>query len=85
MFQWFLYNILQHNYLYLHYVKYSNFFQKRERSEDCVLLVSFGNPLLDATAVVEDTALHKKFKLPKDGQLEVNDSQKELFSLVPNK
>ncbi|XP_068223599.1 uncharacterized protein [Palaemon carinicauda] len=46
------------------------------------LLVSFGNPLLDITAVVKDRSLHDKFQLPVDGQLEVNEKQRALFNLV---
>ncbi|KAA0203189.1 hypothetical protein HAZT_HAZT003811 [Hyalella azteca] len=46
------------------------------------LLVAFGNPLLDMTAVVEDQSLHERFSLPTDGQLEVSEEQKELFNLV---
>ncbi|XP_050739987.1 uncharacterized protein LOC127010163 isoform X2 [Eriocheir sinensis] len=46
------------------------------------LLVSFGNPLLDLTAVVKDATLHRCFGLPVDGQLEVNSSQRPVFSHV---
>ncbi|KAF2367106.1 Carbohydrate kinase PfkB [Trinorchestia longiramus] len=46
------------------------------------LLVAFGNPLLDMTAVVADKRLHVRFSLPTDGQLEVSEEQLELFSLV---
>ncbi|KAK7078852.1 hypothetical protein SK128_026465 [Halocaridina rubra] len=46
------------------------------------LLLAFGNPLLDITAVVKDKTLHEKFHLPVDGQLEVNEKQRALFSLV---
>ncbi|XP_045134796.1 adenosine kinase-like isoform X2 [Portunus trituberculatus] len=46
------------------------------------LLVSFGNPLLDITAVVKDNELHHRFSLPIDGQLEVEDTQRPVFSHV---
>lgn len=46
------------------------------------VLVSFGNPLLDITAVVRDRSLHDEFQLPVDGQLEVNEKQRALFNLV---
>ncbi|KAK8754321.1 hypothetical protein OTU49_015596 [Cherax quadricarinatus] len=49
------------------------------------LLVAFGNPLLDITAVVKDRSLHDEFQLPVDGQLEVNAQQRALFSLVMKK
>ncbi|ROT82301.1 uncharacterized protein [Penaeus vannamei] len=46
------------------------------------LLVAFGNPLLDMTAVVKDRSLHDKFGLPVDGQLEVSNKQRAIFSQV---
>ncbi|XP_071513399.1 uncharacterized protein [Panulirus ornatus] len=49
------------------------------------LLVAFGNPLLDITAVVKDRTFHDKFLLPVDGQLEVNEQQRALFSMVMKK
>ncbi|XP_063847127.1 uncharacterized protein LOC135092489 isoform X2 [Scylla paramamosain] len=49
------------------------------------LLVSFGNPLLDITAVVKDNELHHRFCLPIDGQLEVDDTQRPVFSHVMEK
>ncbi|XP_042220016.1 adenosine kinase-like [Homarus americanus] len=49
------------------------------------LLVAFGNPLLDITAVVKDRGLHDEFQLPVDGQLEITDQQRALFSLVMKK
>ncbi|XP_066986016.1 uncharacterized protein [Macrobrachium rosenbergii] len=54
--------------------------QSEERKRP--LLVSFGNPLLDITAVVKDRSLHDTFQLPVDGQLEVNEKQRALFNLV---
>ena len=51
----------------------------------CPILVAFGNPLLDITAVVTDQSLHTQFNLPVDGQLEVNEEQRQLFSIVQEK
>ncbi|KAL7641272.1 UNVERIFIED_CONTAM: hypothetical protein RMT77_008410 [Armadillidium vulgare] len=47
-----------------------------------LLILAFGNPLLDMTVVVEDTAIHEKFNLPTDGQLEITDDQRPLFDIV---
>lgn len=46
------------------------------------ILVSFGNPLLDITAVVSNQDLHLKYGLPLDGQLEVNKAQQNIFNEV---
>jgi len=46
------------------------------------LLLAFGNPLLDITAVVKNQDLHLKYGLPVDGQLEVNKTQRNIFSEV---
>lgn len=62
---------------------YLMFFQNEDRSQP--LLVAFGNPLLDITAVVKDRTFHDKFVLPVDGQLEVNEQQRPLFSMVMRK
>ncbi|KAK3868197.1 hypothetical protein Pcinc_026395 [Petrolisthes cinctipes] len=58
--------------------------QRRDESRG-PLLVAFGNPLLDITAVVKDRSLHHQYQLPVDGQLEVNDTQRAVFNHVMNK
>ncbi|CAL4136553.1 unnamed protein product, partial [Meganyctiphanes norvegica] len=46
------------------------------------LLVTFGNPLLDITAVVSNQNLHLKYGFPVDGQLEVNEAQRQIFNEI---
>uniref|UniRef100_A0A2P2I961 adenosine kinase n=1 Tax=Hirondellea gigas TaxID=1518452 RepID=A0A2P2I961_9CRUS len=56
--------------------------QSNGSSDSTMILVSFGNPLLDMTAVVPDKKLHDQYLLPTDGQLEVTSKQRMLFKLV---
>nr|XP_045603867.1 adenosine kinase-like [Procambarus clarkii] len=59
--------------------------QNEDNDRPQPLLVAFGNPLLDITAVVKDRGLHDEFQLPVDGQLEVGEQQRALFNLVMKK
>ncbi|XP_076060227.1 uncharacterized protein LOC143036576 isoform X2 [Oratosquilla oratoria] len=58
---------------------------KQGDSTTAPLMVAFGNPLLDMTAVVKDTSLHEKYNLPVDGQLEVTQEQQPIFKEVTEK